>query len=43
MDLNLHEFSELLKHGYTEDEISRELGVEKSFVKKLKEEVEKDW
>lgn len=43
LDLNLHDFNELLKQGYTDEEISKELGVEKNYVKKLREEVERDW
>jgi len=43
LDLNFHDFNELLKHGYTDEEISKELGVEKNYVKKLREEVERDW
>lgn len=43
LDIDFHDFYQLIEEGFSDKEISRELNVDEGFVKRLKREVEKDW
>ncbi|MDK2835589.1 MAG: hypothetical protein PWP21_366 [Thermosediminibacterales bacterium] len=43
IDINFHDFIELLHEGLSDEEISRELNINKTFAKELRKEAERDW
>lgn len=43
LDIDLHDFYSFVRNGSTDEEISAELNISKSFVKRLRKEVSDDW
>jgi len=42
-DMDFHDFIEMTERGLSTDEISKEFGVPKTYVKKLSDELRKDY
>lgn len=42
-EIGYSDYEELFQEGYTDEEISRDLGVDEEFVKKLREEYQNDY
>lgn len=43
MDLSFDDYAEMFEGGFSDTEISNELGVEKKYVSKLREEYRRDY
>lgn len=43
LDIDFHDFMELVDQGYNNEEIAKELGVSKEQIKNIRDEINKDY
>lgn len=43
LDVDFHDFVDMVQSGLLDEEIAKELGVNKSYIEKLKNEIKKDF